>query len=139
MRLFAFLILLALPIFAQDAVNLPWWTSPVVQNLGLSQQQMDRIHQIVHSYRNQLLDARNDVTKAEADFDDLLSDPQVTSAMAKPVIDRLANNRATVTRVFTTMSVELRCVLTPEQWRQLEKRWAEVKKTRQGNGARIQP
>lgn len=139
MRFFAILLLSGASLLAQDAVNLPWWTSPVVQDLGLSADQTQRINQIVRGYRSRLLDARNEVTKAEADFDDVYSDPQVSPAKAKPVIDRLASARANVTRIFTSMSVEIRSVLTTDQWRALVRRWDEVKQTK-GNGVRrLQP
>jgi hypothetical protein len=42
--------------------------------------------------------------------------------------------RANTTRVFTSMSVEIRAVLTAEQWRALVKRWDEVKRTKRANG-----
>ena len=139
MKFFAVLLLSAAALFAQDAVNLPWWTSPVVQDLGLSADQTQHINQIVRNYRGRLLDARNEVAKAEADFDDVYSDPQVSAAKAKPVIERLALARANVTRIFTSMSVEIRSVLTAEQWRALVKRWDEVKQTKGNAVRRLQP
>jgi Spy/CpxP family protein refolding chaperone len=118
---------------AQNTASLPWWTSPVVSDLGLSQEQTQKIRQIVRSYRNRLFDARNTANKAEADLQDLLNEPNLNASAAKPAIERLAQARAETTRVFTSMSVELRGVLTQEQWRQLVKRWAEVQSTRRKN------
>ncbi|MBV9762850.1 MAG: periplasmic heavy metal sensor [Acidobacteriaceae bacterium] len=118
---------------AQNAANMPWWTSDVVQDLGLSPAQTQRIHQIVRGYRDRLFDARNNVQKAEAALEDLLNEPAVDPGAAKPVIDRLAAARANSTRVFTEMSLQLRGVLTIDQWRELRKRWADVKKTRKGD------
>ena len=118
---------------AQNAANLPWWTSDVVHDLGLTPAQTQKIHQIIRSYRDRLFDARNNVEKAEAALEDLLNDPEVDPAAAKPVIDRLAGARANSTRVFTEMSVQLRSVLTIDQWRELRKRWSEVQKTRKGD------
>lgn len=110
---------------AQNRANFPWWNSPVVANLGLSQAQSQRIRQIVRSYRGRLLDARNNVQKAEGDLEDLLNDPEVNVEAAKPVIERLATARANSSRVFLEMSVQLRSVLTFDQWRQLVRRWGE--------------
>lgn len=118
---------------AQNAANMPWWTSDVVQDLGLSPAQTQRIHQIVRSYRDRLFDARNNVQKAEAALEDVLNEPQIDPAAAKPVVDRLAAARANSTRAFTEMSLQLRSVLTIDQWRELRKRWADVKKTRKGD------
>jgi hypothetical protein len=45
----------------------------------------------------------------------------------KPLIDNLANARAESTRVLLAMDIELRSVLTLDQWRALVRRWEEVK------------
>jgi phage terminase Nu1 subunit (DNA packaging protein) len=140
----AFCILLvslaaALPLAAQNTTNLPWWTSPIVSDLGLSQEQTQKIRQIVRSYRNRLFDARNNASKAEADLQDLLNDPAVTLAAAKPDIERLAQSRAETTRVFTQMSVEVRSVLTLNQWRQVVKRWSEVQRTKRNRDTEVAP
>jgi Spy/CpxP family protein refolding chaperone len=112
--------------FAQNRANFPWWNRPVVSNLGLSDAQNQRIRQIVRSYRSRLLDARNNVQKAEGDLEDLLNDPNLNVEAARPIIERLATARANSSRVFLEMSVQLRSVLTFDQWRQLVKRWDEV-------------
>jgi len=141
-RFFAIAVLLIASVlagFGQTTTNVPWWTSPVVNDLGLSPQQTARIRQIVRAYRNRLFDARNSAQKAEADLEDLLNDPRVDVRTAEPVIQRLATARANVTRVFTEMSVELRGVLTLDQWRELVKRWQEVQKTKKRPDTQIQP
>ncbi len=129
LRIFLLLITGAVSAAAQNHTSTPWWTSPVVGDLGLTPQQTARIRGIVRSYRNRLFDARNNAQKAEADLEDLMNDPNVDVRAARPVIQRLAEARANVTRVFTEMSVDLRGVLTLDQWRELVKRWSEVQKT----------
>ncbi|HEX3682402.1 MAG TPA: periplasmic heavy metal sensor [Bryobacteraceae bacterium] len=133
MRIFLLCLAAAAMGFAQNAANLPWWTSDVVHDLGLTPAQTQQIHQIVRAYRDRLFDARNNVQKAEAALEDFLNDPETNLAAAKPVIDRLAGARANSTRVFTEMSIQLRSVLTIDQWRELRKRWSEVQKTRKGD------
>ncbi|HTU45866.1 MAG TPA: periplasmic heavy metal sensor [Bryobacteraceae bacterium] len=133
MRLLLLCLAAAVSSFAQNAVNMPWWTSDVVHDLGLTPAQTQQIHQIVRTYRDRLFDARNNVQKAEAALEDLLNDPEPNPAAAKPVIDRLAAARANSTRVFTEMSIQLRSVLTIDQWRELRKRWSEVQKIRKGD------
>jgi Spy/CpxP family protein refolding chaperone len=124
---------------AQNSANMPWWTSDIVRDLGLSPAQTQKIHQIVRAHRDRLFDARNNVQKAEAALEDLMNDPSVSPAAAKPIIDRLAQGRAESTRVFTEMSVELRSVLTIDQWRELRKRWAEVQHTKKGRDTQVPP
>ncbi|MBV8808163.1 MAG: periplasmic heavy metal sensor [Acidobacteriaceae bacterium] len=113
---------------AQEHANFPWWNSPIRSDLGLTPTQTERIRQIVHSYRDRLLDARNEVQKAQGDLEEILNDPNVNFDTAKPVIDRLANARANSSRVFLEMSVRLRSVLTLDQWRILVRRWDEQQK-----------
>lgn len=124
---------------AQNSANMPWWTSDIVHDLSLSPAQTQRIHQIIRSHRDRLFDARNNVQKAEAALEDLMNEPTVNPAAAKPIIDRLAQGRAESTRVFTEMSVELRSVLTIDQWRELRKRWAEVQRTKKGRDTQVSP
>jgi len=112
---------------AQNRAQVPWWNSPVANEIGLTQQQMQRIRQIVRSYRDRLFDVRNNVQKAEAALDDLLNDPGMNAEAAKPIIDRIAQARANSSHVFLEMSTHIREVLTYEQWRQLVQRWEEVK------------
>jgi hypothetical protein len=124
---------LAARVYPQNTTNLPWWTSPVVNDIGLSKEQTQKIRQVVRSYRDRLFDARNASNKAEADLEDILNNATVSPSQAQPVIERLAQARANTTRLFTAMSVEIRAVLTQEQWRELVKRWADVQKTKHPN------
>ncbi len=126
-------VLGAWPSFAQNTTTLPWWTSPVITDIGLSHEQTQRIRQVVRSYRDRLFDARNAARKAEADLQDIMNDSTVSLAQAQPAIERLAKARAETTRLFTAMSIEIRSVLTQAQWHELVKRWDEVKRTKRPN------
>ena len=123
----------AWPSFAQNTATLPWWTSPVITDIGLSHEQTQKIRQVVRSYRDRLFDARNAARKAEADLQDIMNDSTVSLAQAQPAIERLAKARAETTRLFTAMSIEIRSVLTQAQWHELVKRWDEVKRTKRPN------
>src|ERR1700761_2732048 len=138
-RILSLCLAAAVLAFGQNAANMPWWTSDVVHDLGLTPAQTQQIHQIVRAYRDRLFDARNNVQKAEAALEDLLNDPEVNPAAAKPVVDRLAEARANSTRVFTEMSIQLRSVLTIDQWRELHRRWADVQKTKKGRDTQVPP
>ncbi len=132
-RLFAFCVLLGAcgsPVFAQNRANYPWWNSPVAESLGLSGVQKVKIHQIVRTYRDRLFDVRNASQKAEAELEDVLNDPDVTVEMAKPVIEKVAIAKSSAQRVFLEMSVQLRSVLTLDQWRTLVRHWDEMQKKR---------
>jgi hypothetical protein len=112
---------------AQNRAEFPWWNSPVVADIGLSQDQTTHIRTIVRSYRNRLFDARNNVQKAEAALEDVMNDDHISPESVKPLIDHLAASRAESTRLVLEMNIELRSVLTLDQWRILVRRWEEVK------------
>ena len=118
---------------AQNRANFPWWNSPVVKDLGLTPAQSQKIRQIVRSYRDRLLDARNNVHKAEGALEDLINEPEVNPDAAKPVIERVSVARANSTRVFLEMSVQMRAVLTLDQWRLLVRHWDQVQRRRANN------
>lgn len=130
LRLLLLASLTVVSLAAQNRASFPWWNSPVVGDLGLNASQSQKIRQIVRSYRDRLLDARNNVNKADGALEDLMNEPEVDPEAAKSVIDRLSSARAASTRVLLEMSVQLRSVLTLDQWRQLVRRWDEVQQKR---------
>ncbi len=130
LRVCLVLLVLAMSAAAQNRAEFPWWNSPVVADIGLSQEQTNHIKTIVRSYRNRLFDARNTVQKAEAALEDVMNDDHVSHESVKPLIDHLASARAESTRAVLEMDIELRSVLTLDQWRILVRRWEEVKNKR---------
>ncbi len=126
-------LLMAVSALGQNRASFPWWNSPVVEDLNLSQTQKQKIRQIVRSYRERLFDARNAHQKAVLNLEDVLNEPEVTLEAAKPVIDQVTAAQANASKVFLQMSTELRGVLTLDQWRQLVRRWDEVQKKRQSD------
>jgi uncharacterized membrane protein len=127
LRVFLLLVVIAGSVFAQNRAEFPWWNSPVVADIGLSHDQTEHIREIVRQHRNRLFDARNNVQKAEAALEDVMSDDHIDPEAVKPLIDSLAKARAESTRVILDMDIELRAVLTLDQWRMLVRRWDEVK------------
>jgi Spy/CpxP family protein refolding chaperone len=127
-RILVLALLAAVSGVAQNRANFPWWNSPVVQDLGLNAAQSQKIRQVVRSYRDRLLDARNAVQQSEGALEDLMNEPEVDPEAAKPVIERVSAARANSSRVLLEMSVQLRSVLTLDQWRQLVRRWDEVRR-----------
>lgn len=125
--------------FAQNA-NFAWWSNPsLVQDLQLSEQQQRKIRETVHSFRPRLVDARGETQKAEGDLLDLLNDERFDSSRAKEVVEKVTKARADSTRVFTEMSLNLRTILTLPQWRELVKRWGEIRKNRRPSDTSAAP
>ena len=104
----------------------PWWDQDVVKNLNLTDTQSRDIRVIVREYRGKLIEQRAALEKAESELQDLFDDDNVDSKRAGQAIEELANARLNLTRTFSQLALRLRLVLTPEQWRELQKRREEV-------------
>lgn len=130
LRVMLALMVLAMSAAAQKRSEFPWWNSPVVADIGLSPEQTARIRGIVRAYRNRLFDAHNNVQKAEAALEDVMNDDHIAPESVKPLIEHVASARAESTRTVLSMNIELRSVLTMDQWRVLVRRWEEVKSKR---------
>jgi Spy/CpxP family protein refolding chaperone len=100
----------------------PWWDSPIVRDLQLSDDQTQQIRSIVREYRDQLIDLRGGVEKAENHLSDLINDEHPDKTQVNAAIENLITSRGNLTRAFTQMGFKLRMVLTPPQWRELQRR-----------------
>lgn len=100
----------------------PWWNSPLVQDLDLSETQTRDIRTTLGEYRRPLLDRRQAVQRADSDLEALLTTIPVDQHRATEAIDHLANARAELTRTLSQMTLRLRGILTNEQWQRLQQR-----------------
>jgi Spy/CpxP family protein refolding chaperone len=100
----------------------PWWDSPLVRDINLTEDQQRQVREVVREFRGKLIDARAAVEKAEAEVEDLFNEDQTEARRAGEAVDRLVAARGEMTRAFAQMSLRLRSVLTPQQWRQLRQR-----------------
>ncbi|MEK7751983.1 MAG: periplasmic heavy metal sensor [Acidobacteriota bacterium] len=103
----------------------PWWDSPMVRDLNLTEDQRRQVQEVVRDYRGKLIDARAAVEKAEGDVEDLFNDDQLDARRAGDAVDKLVASRGEMTRAFAQMSLKLRTVLTPQQWRELRRRQSQ--------------
>ena len=99
-----------------------WWDRPVVKDLNLTDLQNRQIRNTVRGYREKLIDQRAAVQKAEAEVADLFNEERFDTHKTAEAIGRLADARAALSRSLTQLALELRSVLTIEQWRELQKR-----------------
>jgi uncharacterized membrane protein len=128
-----------LSLAAQNPANFVWWNKPVANDLNLSEAQRKQIRQTVTSYRTKLIDARADVQKAQGELQDLLGSEHIETSQIAPIAEKLAKAQAENTRVFTEMSLQLRAVLTLDQWRELVKRWGSLEKGQRPTDTQVQP
>jgi Spy/CpxP family protein refolding chaperone len=98
-----------------------WWTNrAVVQRLGLSDAQQKHIDQIFQQSRLRLIDLQAALDKQELMLDPLLAEDHPQESLVLPQIDRVASARAELEKANARMLFEIRLVLTPEQWKELQ-------------------
>jgi TonB family protein len=97
-----------------------WWTNDaVVQRLGLTDDQKARLEATYENHRQQILVATAGLEKEEAQLTRLLeADPLDRNAVLGQ-IDRINQARSELERINSTMTLEMREVLTRAQWLQL--------------------
>ena len=111
--------------FAQGQASrsmFPWWDSPVARDLNLSEDQARQIRGALREQRSHLIDLRAALEKAEGDVEDLFNEETIDQKRTAEAIEKLVQARTDLTRVFSMLSLKLRAVLTPQQWRELQRR-----------------
>ena len=97
-----------------------WWTnSALVQKLGLSETQVQKIEKIFQDHRTQLIDLRANVEKAEAVLEPLVEVEHPNEAQVTAQIDKIAQARGNLEKSNAQMLLAIRQVLTVDQWKQL--------------------
>lgn len=100
----------------------PWWDRPVAKDLNLTDAQTRQIRATVRDFRAKLIDQRAAVQKAELELENAFEEENVDTRRANQAIEDLAKARENLTRSFSQMALQLRQVLTAQQWQELQKR-----------------
>lgn len=130
MRYLLLTILAGLPLLAQPPRGFfAWWDSPVVKDLNLSEDQQKQIKAAVREYRSKLIDLRANAEKAEAEMDESFNDDLFDQRRATEAVERVVTARGELTRALSMMGIRLRSTLTPDQWRELQKRREAMRDT----------
>lgn len=108
--------------WAQVPGIFPWWDSPLVRDLNLSEDQRKQIRATVREYRDRLIEQRAALQKAEARLQDLMNEDQVDEAKASEAVEQVIAARSELTRTLARMAVKMRHVLTVQQWQELQRR-----------------
>jgi len=125
MKLLCLMALAAvLPVAGQNMHrgSFDWWNSPVVKDLNLSPEQLQKVQTTVHDSRSKLIDLHATVQKAELDVDDAFNAENFDVRRATEAVDRLSAARAETGKALAQLSIHLRAVLTTDQWKELQKR-----------------
>ena len=118
----------------------PWWDSPMVSSLDLTDAQRTEIRSVIREYRGHIVEVRDAVQKAESDLDQVFNEDTVDQRRGSEAIDRLTKARADMTKSVSEMSLRMRAVLTTQQWQELQQRQREqrarMENAGRGSGSR---
>jgi Spy/CpxP family protein refolding chaperone len=113
----------ALTAFAQAPRGFfPWWDRPFAKDLNLTNAQRRQIRATIQDFRPRLMDARAAVEKAEVELQNAFEADSVDERRANQAIDDLARARDGLTRTVSQMALQLRMILTPQQWHEVQAR-----------------
>lgn len=121
-----------------------WWNNPTVASqLKLTDDQRKAMDDILQQHREQLIDLRASVEKAEVAMQPLLDADQPNESAVLSQIDRIAQARAELEKANARFLLALRAKLTPDQWKQLQtlrsQRHSEGMANRQWRGRNRRP
>ena len=118
---FAFVaVLIAGSAFAQQLPPGKWWRRPeIVQTLNLSDEQQDRLEAIFRTSANDLIDLKAEVDKASIALRGELDRPQLDRTAIHRIATHLSDARGRLFDRELTMLVEMRGVLTDQQWNRM--------------------
>lgn len=98
-----------------------WWENPeITKKLQLTDDQTNRLNQIFFDHRLKLIDYTADMQKQDLKLQHLLDADNPNDAQVSTQVDQVLAARGKLEREFTMMNLDLRKVLSVEQWRQLK-------------------
>ncbi len=115
-------LLLAATAAAQNPMMGPWWETPIVRDLNLSQEQQQKIRTTVSGSRSKIIMLRATLEAAEADLAELMGEDPIDPKKGAAAIEKVLTARTDLGRQVAQMSLALRQILTASQWHELERR-----------------
>ena len=98
-----------------------WWqNSEVAKKLQLSGAQTTQLDQIFYDHRVKLIDYGAEMEKEDLKLQTLLDADVPNEGQIDTQVDQVLSARGKLEREFTMMNLDLRKVLSLEQWRQLK-------------------
>jgi Spy/CpxP family protein refolding chaperone len=130
----AVILAMAGPLAAANEFDLPpgkWWENPrMVDHIGLTNEQQGQIREIVFAYARRMIDLKADVDKAGLDLANSVDQQEFdpTPVRAAYAVFQTARHKLEIERF--EMLLEVRQVLTYEQWRKIEEIKQRMKQNR---------
>ena len=98
-----------------------WWqNSDIAKQLQITDAQVSQLDQIFLDHRMRLIDNGAEMEKQDLKLQTLLDDDVPNEAQINAQVDQVLDARGKLEREYTTMSLDLRKVLSLAQWRQLK-------------------
>lgn len=99
-----------------------WWKdSDVAQKLQLNDGQISQLDQIFYEHRLKLIDFGADMEKEDLKLQNMVDADVPNEGQINAQVDQVLNARGKLEREYTMMNLDLRKVLSLDQWRQLKK------------------
>ena len=98
-----------------------WWKNPeIVSKLQLTDSQVAQLNQVFFDHKMRLIDYGAEMEKQDLKLQTLLDEDQPNEGQVSGQVDQVLAARGKLEREFTMMSLNLRKVLSVDQWRQLK-------------------
>jgi periplasmic protein CpxP/Spy len=98
-----------------------WWKDPeTAKKLQLNDGQISQLDQIFYEYRLKLIDYGAATEKEDLKLQNLLDADVPNEGQVSSQVDQVLSARGKLEREYTMMSLDLRKVLSLDQWRQLK-------------------
>lgn len=113
---FTYLFTLSAFGFFSGEVHYKWWKNPgIVNEMGLSNQQVLEIERIFNSYKKNIIVNQRELKKKESELSRKLRNPQCSREEVLEITDDIEDIKASLTRIKVEMYLNVKNVLTPEQ------------------------
>src|SRR5678816_4084730 len=108
-------------VFIQRPMMGKWWeNSETAKKLQLTDNQISQLDQIFYDHKMKLIDYGAEMEKQDLKLQNLLDADQPDEGQVSSQVDQVLAARGKLEREFTMMNLNLRKVLTLDQWRQLK-------------------
>lgn len=114
-----------------------WWKRPaVVETLKITAEQQQRLDEVFSKNRRAFVDLKADVDRRTIDLEDLLAVRDVDPKRVAAASEALEQARGRLGKARTMMVVEMRGILTAEQWATIVDRRDQFRAERQAESRR---
>ena len=96
-----------------------WNSSRIVEELELTEEQIDRLEEIEYRFRKDSIDPRSRAEEARIEFDYLLSRNSTSPDQLQDLVEILSKATARLEELGLKKRISIREVLTDEQWEEL--------------------